>query len=287
MVNKQQLRQGIAQATEQLKAPADLYHGRRRWQGPMVDNVLVFGRVGGESLNRPSVGPHFHHRWVLAVAVIGRATVLLDQQAFRLEAGTGMLIPPRHLHHYAEVGGTALRWLFITFDWPGRSIRSAELGGPRTLSKANWTQVDGIVKRWAKAGDATLLCAETLTLVMSLYPELESGAKVERRLPPEDQMLAAVRRELAALPAGRVTIGSLARRLGRSESHLRSAFRGSAGISLGRYLREWRLREAAAVLREETLTVKEVAERLGFPDVYSFSRAFKRVLGVPPSSLRT
>lgn len=42
----------------------------------------------------------------------------------------------------------------------------------------------------------------------------------------------------------------------------------------------------AAELLDEGLLVKEVAERLGFADAFQFSRAFKRVHGVPPGRLQ-
>ncbi len=44
---------------------------------------------------------------------------------------------------------------------------------------------------------------------------------------------------------------------------------------------------AAGLLMNEGLLVPEVAQRLGFPDAFQFSRAFKRVYGIPPSQLNT
>jgi AraC-like DNA-binding protein len=43
---------------------------------------------------------------------------------------------------------------------------------------------------------------------------------------------------------------------------------------------------ASTWLRGERLTVSEVAGRLGYESEASFSRAFKRFVGVPPSTLR-
>ena len=41
----------------------------------------------------------------------------------------------------------------------------------------------------------------------------------------------------------------------------------------------------AELLLDEGLLVKETAARLGFADAFQFSRAFKRVHGVPPTQL--
>lgn len=42
---------------------------------------------------------------------------------------------------------------------------------------------------------------------------------------------------------------------------------------------------AADLLREPGATVASVARRVGYADGFAFSNAFKRVRGVPPSSL--
>ena len=43
---------------------------------------------------------------------------------------------------------------------------------------------------------------------------------------------------------------------------------------------------ALAALKEEGATVGELADRLGYRSEAAFSRAFKRVIGVPPGAIR-
>jgi AraC-like DNA-binding protein len=43
---------------------------------------------------------------------------------------------------------------------------------------------------------------------------------------------------------------------------------------------------ASSWLQRDRVTVSEVAARLGYESEASFSRAFKRLVGVPPSALR-
>lgn len=54
----------------------------------------------------------------------------------------------------------------------------------------------------------------------------------------------------------------------------------------GRFLLHLRLNRAADMIQNSDLTIKEVAGSLGFSDPYNFSRAFRRVFGVPPGQLR-
>ncbi len=50
-----------------------------------------------------------------------------------------------------------------------------------------------------------------------------------------------------------------------------------------RHLLRCRMTHAAELLRNTNLLVKDVADRLGYSDAFHFSRAFKRVFGLPPN----
>ena len=51
------------------------------------------------------------------------------------------------------------------------------------------------------------------------------------------------------------------------------------------YLLRRKMNFAAGLLMNEGLLVREVAERMEFADAFQFSRAFKRVYGIPPNQL--
>jgi AraC-like DNA-binding protein len=71
-----------------------------------------------------------------------------------------------------------------------------------------------------------------------------------------------------------------------SRSRFAERFAAVLGIPPAQYVARWRMHLAAGWLRNERLTVAEVATRLAYESEASFSRAFKRLMGVPPSALR-
>lgn len=290
MDTRHRLYRRLIVAAESLPVPKSYYQGRRRWPRELPDNVLLFMRDAARNLS-PRSDADFHHRWVLLIALAGRGTVRIDRQPCELEPGRAVLIPPLHLHDYTRVAEKALRWLFVTFEWPGHTAHSTEWRGARTLDAAADGALAELMTTWTGRpnGDGTVLAAQVMNFLMLLYSG--AGRKPARSLSPErkpatDRLLAAVQQKLRDAGSGPVRIDALARALGSSESHLRARFRQEAGISLGRYLREVRVREAAILLREPGVTVKSAAERMGFNDIYAFSRAFKQVIGVPPSQVR-
>ena len=53
-----------------------------------------------------------------------------------------------------------------------------------------------------------------------------------------------------------------------------------------RYIARWRMQTALTWLQEENLTMNELSTRLWYQSEAAFSRAFKRVMGQAPGSIR-
>lgn len=71
-----------------------------------------------------------------------------------------------------------------------------------------------------------------------------------------------------------------------SESYLSTIFKEQAGVNFAEYLETMRIEEACRLLKDSSLTINEVAERVGYNNVRTFRRAFIRVKGVSPREAR-
>lgn len=80
----------------------------------------------------------------------------------------------------------------------------------------------------------------------------------------------------------RVTVQTLAEICGVSVGYLHRVFKDSTGQTLGAYVEQLRTEKAKALLSEGRLTLRQIAEQLGFCDANSFSAAFRRATGEPP-----
>ncbi|MCQ2413969.1 MAG: AraC family transcriptional regulator [Clostridia bacterium] len=68
-------------------------------------------------------------------------------------------------------------------------------------------------------------------------------------------------------------------------SYLSEVFRKTTGDTIAHYFRDRRLEAGKLLLGEGKMTVSEVAEKLGYSSVYSFSRSYKALFGVCPTGL--
>ena len=83
-----------------------------------------------------------------------------------------------------------------------------------------------------------------------------------------------------------VNLPKLAEELSVSYSLLRQRIRTATGLSPAKLLLRVRCQHAQELLQEPDLTIADVAAACGFDDQYTFSRSFKRAVGVAPSHWR-
>lgn len=79
------------------------------------------------------------------------------------------------------------------------------------------------------------------------------------------------------------TVGALAQAAALSRSTFFERFARTVGVPPMEYVLAWRMEVAKDLLRREGLSVTEVAQRVGYGSTSSFSVAFSRHVGAPPS----
>jgi AraC-like DNA-binding protein len=81
-------------------------------------------------------------------------------------------------------------------------------------------------------------------------------------------------------------VASLASKTGMSRSKFAERFVKLVGEPPTRYLTRWRMHFAARLLRGSSITLREVAARVGYDSEAAFNRAFRRTMGTSPGAFR-
>lgn len=82
------------------------------------------------------------------------------------------------------------------------------------------------------------------------------------------------------------TLEELAGRAGLSRTVLAERFRDAMGDTPLAYLRTVRMQKAMRLLAETERTLEQVAQQVGYQDAFSFSKVFKRSVGMAPREFR-
>lgn len=86
--------------------------------------------------------------------------------------------------------------------------------------------------------------------------------------------------------ARRFSIAELAKHCQLNPAYLTRQFRKSFGVTPQTYIKQARVRAAAGMLQETGRTISQVADDLGYVDVYFFSRQFRQIMGQSPRPWR-
>jgi AraC-like DNA-binding protein len=275
---------GLARMVSRLGRPADPVMGLHGAPLVLPGNILCFQHGRAEMLNQPQHGRALHHRFVLMFALRTAATVCVDDRRIRLKAGHGLLVLPFQFHHYVQPAKETLRWLFLTFEVSDPELLEPLRFRPFTVTAELRAVLAQCVAAY-QTPEADDLVVLLLALLLARLRRLDPAA--HRVVPPTASPELLTQVNLLAQKGGDLPrVDELAERLGISASHLRTRFRASCGVSLGRHLRRLRLEKACGMLRLSRDRVSEIAEACGFNSLYAFSRAFRVAYGMSPLAYR-
>lgn len=221
----------------------------------------------------------------LEVALQGRVELTAGARTFTLEAGEAYAIPAGVAHRRTALADETL-------------VLSV------TLERGDAQAAPGVVR----AGEDGV-CASLRAALVAVLPDVPQLNEAERavvepllaallaRLSPASNevpaeegatrtLVARVKARIAEVGGRPVTVADLAREAGYSTSHLSAAFRQIEGLPLKGYLNRFRAELAARHLVYGELSIGALAWELEFPDVYSFSRFFRRQMGCSPRAYR-
>ena len=97
-----------------------------------------------------------------------------------------------------------------------------------------------------------------------------------------EQRLRTLKYHLDTQTANAISLHEMARQTGISTSHLSAVFKTAYGESPVAYHIARRMDAARYLLTSRSLPVADVAVQVGYPDLPSFSRMFKRMVGMSP-----
>ena len=132
------------------------------------------------------------------------------------------------------------------------------------------------------ARDVILSRLLEVLLIEALRSTAGTGASLGLLGGLADERVAAAIRRMHERPTKPWTVAQLAKEAALSRSTFFERFSGAVGVTPMEYLLGWRMALAKDLLRRRSMTVREVAEHVGYSSASTFSVAFTRHVGLPP-----
>ena len=282
----------VRHALRGLVAPGSFFSGAVLAGEMVPDNILFFKRTSTDAFRPEGVIDNYHHRFELVVVLEKTGPVRIGETSYLLESGEAVLIFPHQFHHYMDVEKGSMEWLFVTFEVGNAEGIESLRNSPRRLGPEEMTLLASIVREHTCAtgegGANTLSISYHLSRLLLGMTKCDLIAPERRDIHSGDRardlVLEKINRYIGSHLSEAPTIATLAEALGYSTSHIRTVFRNQLGVSLGRYIRESRLSEAAKRLQSGEESISDIAQQCGFESHHAFSRAFKNAYGLPPKA---
>lgn len=83
-----------------------------------------------------------------------------------------------------------------------------------------------------------------------------------------------------------ITLEEIAKSVNLSKVYFSQLFKNETGMNFTDFLIQFRIEEAAKLLKSTDMKVYEIAEQVGIPDQHYFNRLFKNITGVTPKKFR-
>lgn len=103
---------------------------------------------------------------------------------------------------------------------------------------------------------------------------------------PQVEIIKTIHKRLVSNLQERPTIDELSKEYLINPTTLKDTFKGIFGQPIGSYMKEYRIRQAAILLRQTQSTIAEIANKVGYENQSKFATAFRDVLKITPAEYR-
>lgn len=242
-----------------------------------------------EKIVRPSGYPFYH--WIQTAE--GKGIIGFEGKRITIPANSGVLLTPDVPHTYealTEQWGT----LYLTF---GGHLADQVLSS-LDLNRSMYFQWEkntpfaallmGQIQKANLGSDIFGLNASAaiyyFLMMLQKYGRLQENTAVSRNLEKLHPLISWME---AHVSQPDISLDQMADRLGVSARHLTVLFRKTFDLPPYAYFLQLRIRKAKTLLMEhQQVSVKEVAEKVGFRSVSHFVATFRKIVGISPKKFR-
>lgn len=233
-------------------------------------------------------GPNFRSTHIWHYVKNGKGIFQMDGTEYALSAGDVFCIFPDVLVYYKadDVDPWEYEWIGFSSSDLTDFLAGVNITKDAPVFRAGEAFVRAL-ERFLVAYDTdqysqTLLTARAYDVLHALADPRES----QKEAPSGLRYINRAKDYLWYFQHIHITVSSLAEYLGIDRSYLTFLFKKHLGVTPKEYITKLKMDQACRYLMDTEYSISQIANALGYEDLFVFSRAFKKIKGVSPSVYR-
>ncbi|MBR5218900.1 MAG: AraC family transcriptional regulator [Clostridia bacterium] len=220
-------------------------------------------------------GPAVRNHWLIHFVVSGFGKYKIGNREYNLEPGEMFVIPPFEETFYQA--DTKKPWSYIWIGFTDDGSLPVTLQDKITCPSALGIFSDMKKCEQLSSGRSAFLAARLWDLFSCL---------AEGHSPQQEDV---VKKALDCIHSEYMTgldVSGLAHRLNLDRSYFSTLFKKRMGTSPKEYIMSYKMNMAASLLADRGMSVSVTAYSVGYNDIFTFSKMFKKFYGVTPSEYK-
>lgn len=258
------------------------------------------------SFNMPT--NHYHDAYEIYYLISGERRYFIKDRTYHITAGNLVLISPNELHKTNDACSPAHERVLVNFkeaylsEWCGKAetallLQCFAMNSPLVrldLPQQNHLR-ELLLKIVSECRNREEEYQESDLYVKALLIELlVLSGRYRQKIPdqfipaenPISEKIFEAVRYINEHYMEDLSLQKVAVRFFTSLYHFSRMFKKVTGFNFIEYLNSVRTKEAQRLLKESTLSVTEISEKVGFDSLTHFGRVFKKIAGGSPSDYR-
>ena len=228
-------------------------------------------------------GPTIRDFYLIHIITDGRGTYSVGGTQHELRAGQSFIIHPGEITRYQADAEEP--WTYYYFSFNGALapalLKTTGFRDDRLVIDIPTAPLEKIIQKAVKqADDCHNKMLYGLSVLMSLINVYAQDATLEPALRSETSIVTKAKAYIDFNFSGKLTVTRIAADLNISRSHLYKTFKEETGLSPCEYLSHCRIQMSAKLLEETDMSIREIANAVGFDTYSAFFRAFKLLRGM-------
>ncbi len=221
-------------------------------------------------------GPTIREHYLIHYVISGEGFFETEGKRFRVKAGDLFLIRPQQLTLYGTGQENPWRYSWVGF---GSSFDLEEIFCKHVISARECgslfeQMLEGEKLEYSRE---LFVCGKLFELISYLSQKVQTqSSRMDRYVPMAKNYIE------SNYASSDITVDTIAKALHLNRSYFSTIFKQQTGKSPQQYLVDYRLEKAAQYMMLYGYSPTEAAISCGYPDIFNFSRMFKKKFGLSP-----